>query len=90
MPSYRYVGPDNRYYPTFGIEALPGQAIDLPGDAPTDGRWLEVTPGSATVTVAAELPAPAEPAPAPAAVAVADAIPAPAEPAPAAAPEVSA
>lgn len=93
MSSFRYTGPESRYYPTLGIEALPDQVIDLPSDAPDDGRWLPVSPGSATVTVTAPVAAP-DPAPEPAAPAAdpnppADPAPA-AEAAPDAAPEVSA
>jgi hypothetical protein len=88
LQSYRYTGPEQRYYPTLGITALPDQLIDLPGDAPADGRWVDVLPGAAQVTVT-ELPAatPAPVDPTVPAVAVADAIPA--EPVPAAAPEVA-
>jgi hypothetical protein len=88
LQSYRYIGPDERYYPTLGVTALPGQLIDLPGDAPADGRWVDVLPGGASVTVdklPEAVPAPADPTvPAPA-VAVAGAIPAE----PVAAPEVA-
>lgn len=38
MPLFAYTGADRRYYPTLGIEAVPGVVLDL-AEAPDDGRW---------------------------------------------------
>lgn len=38
MTAYRYVGDDERYYPTLGLTAKPGETYDLT-DAPHDGRF---------------------------------------------------
>lgn len=94
MNSFRFIGSTELYYPTLGITALPGQCIDLPGEAPADGYWMPVTPGAATVTVpavSAPVAAPVEPAPAPAPAPAVEPAPAPVEPAPVApvAPEVT-
>lgn len=38
MAAYTYRGDDARYYPSLGIEAVPGLSADLDDD-PGDGRW---------------------------------------------------
>jgi hypothetical protein len=38
VAAYTYRGDDARYYPSLGIEAVPGLSADL-GENPADGRW---------------------------------------------------
>lgn len=47
MPLFAYVGTEDLYYPTLGIEAVPGVVLDL-AEAPDDGRWeSQATPKGA-------------------------------------------
>ena len=39
MTTFRYLGPEPRYYPDRGLFASAGDVLDLTGDAPDDGRW---------------------------------------------------
>lgn len=50
MPAYQYTGADDRYYPSLGLEAIPGLVVEFdppPADGgpeggrlvPQDGRW---------------------------------------------------
>lgn len=62
MPLFAYTGTDERYYPTLGVEAVPGVVLDL-AEAPDDGRWESAaTPQGAPLPL--ENPQPeADPAP---------------------------
>lgn len=44
--TYRYGGDDERYYPTFGMTAKPGETYDFAGDPPDD-RFKPVSARSA-------------------------------------------
>lgn len=39
MPTYAYIGGDERYYPALSLTATPGVTADL-AEQPTDGRWI--------------------------------------------------
>jgi hypothetical protein len=38
VPTYTYTGDPGRYYPTLGVEGVPGETAELDDD-PGDGRW---------------------------------------------------
>lgn len=54
MPLCTYVGDDSRYYPSLGVNASPGMAVEI-AELPGDGRWTE-TPNAAPVPAAVTVP----------------------------------
>lgn len=39
MPSYLYIGDDERYFPDAGVNVVPGETVELPENP--DPRWFD-------------------------------------------------